>query len=170
MIKYILTIIFFSASIYIPTIASDEEWNAFDTYKTQYKWLTYSIFVTTTYNSNLNNIDFNDYLALIKSESDGNPKAISPVGARGLGQVMPCHWESDLNLLYSIYLNIKLGTKIYKDCLILAKGNKKEALRYYNAGPYSNKEKYKNYKTYCDVIINNSNTTKNLQVAKVEIK
>ena len=81
-------IAFFSLSIYIPVILDDEEWNGYKVYANQYKWLSYSIFVTTVYNSKINNIDFNDFLALIQSESNGDVFAISSSSARGLSQII----------------------------------------------------------------------------------
>ena len=156
-------------NLYSPTIASEEDWNGYNTYKKIYNWLTFSIYVTVKYNCEINKIDLNDYLALIKSESNGNPNAISSAGAKGLSQIMNCHWNKPEEL-YSIYLNIRLGTAYYAWCLKYAKGDKREALRFYNAGPNSNKYVYRNYTAYCDVIIRNSNISKNLEIKKVEIK
>jgi soluble lytic murein transglycosylase-like protein len=170
MIKYILTIFFFTMSVYIPTIASVEGWDLYDTYKKQYKWLTYSIVVTADYNARLNDIRLDKVLALIHSESEGDRRAVSKAGARGLMQIMPCHWKGDLDLLFGIYLNIKLGTSYYKWCLDYAKGNEREALRFYNAGPFSNAKTYGNYKKYVDVILENSLITQNFKKSEVIIR
>ena len=170
MIKYILTVILFSLSIYAPTVMSDENWNEYDTYKKVYKWLTYSIYVTVKYNCSINTIDVDTILALIQSESNGDPKALSKAGAIGLCQIMPVHWKHAPKELYSIYLNIRLGAAYYKWCLNYAKGDKKETLRFYNAGPFSDKYVYKNYITYCDVIIRNSRNTRNLVIPEVVIR
>lgn len=170
MIKYILTILIFSLSIYLPTIASEEDWNGFNTYKLKYKWLTYSIFVTAKYNAEINDLLVDDVLAIIQSESNGVVKAISSASAKGLMQVMNCHWPHNPEELYSIYLNITLGTRYYKWCLVYAKFDKRETLRFYNAGPFSNKDTYRNYIAYCDVIIKNSKHTQKFIIPKVEVK
>lgn len=163
-------IAFFSLSIYIPVILDDEEWNGYKVYANQYKWLSYSIFVTTVYNSKINNIDFNDFLALIQSESNGDVYAISSSSARGLSQIMPVHRKHAPEELYDIYLNIKLGSAYYAWCLRYTNYDKREALRIYNSGPFSNKYVYRNYEKYCDVIINNSNNTKNLVIPRIVVK
>jgi soluble lytic murein transglycosylase-like protein len=150
-------------------MVSEESWNLYDTYKQKYKWLSYSILVTAKYNCEINSIELDDVLALIQSESNGVVRAISSASAKGLMQIMNCHWKHAPEELYSIYLNIRLGTAYYKWCLDYANGNKREALRFYNAGPFSNKYVYKNYVAYCDVIIRNSNGTKNLKIKPVEV-
>jgi hypothetical protein len=65
-----------------------------------------------------------------------NPEARSPVGARGLMQVMPGHrgqWEAcAAQNLDSIEGNICYGAQIFKDYLRIAKGNYETALLRYN--------------------------------------
>ena len=162
-------IVSFSLSIYSPTIASVEDWDLFYMYKHTYAWLTYSEMYIIKYNCKINNIDIDTILALIQSESNGNPKATSSANAKSLMQIMDCHWPHAPKELYDIGLNIKIGTSYYAWCLDYTHGNKIEALRVYNSGPFSNKYTYKGYENYCNKIIRNSNATKNLQIKPVEV-
>lgn len=81
--------------------------------------------------------------AMIQQESKWNPTANSGavsdcgVGARGLMQVMPCHFKAPLNADrdgYNPEINIQLGTKIIKDCMKQFKDLRK-SLMCYNGGP-----------------------------------
>jgi murein DD-endopeptidase MepM/ murein hydrolase activator NlpD len=81
--------------------------------------------------------------AMIQQESGWNPTANSGAvsecgrGARGLMQVMPCHFKPPLNADrdgYNPEINIQLGTKIIKSCLNQF-GDTKKALMCYNGGP-----------------------------------
>lgn len=81
-------------------------------------------------------------ISLIYIESRFNPLAISPVGAKGLTQVMPL-WVNQLeylnheNDLFDIDTNIRAGTEIYRQYLDLYNGNEELALLAYNRGPHN---------------------------------
>jgi hypothetical protein len=64
-----------------------------------------------------------------------NPDARSPVGARGLMQVMPGHrgqWKACPQNMDTIEGNICYGAQIFRDYLRLSKGNYETALLRYN--------------------------------------
>lgn len=79
--------------------------------------------------------------AIMRSESSFNPGATSPVGARGLMQLMPDtaakmvkEREFKAESLYDPDLNIRLGTKHLKDLLLQYNGNLVAVIASYNAG------------------------------------
>jgi soluble lytic murein transglycosylase-like protein len=125
--------------------------------KNFYKWLNPEVY----YNINKEVKKYNNpYLStdlvcsVIKHES-GNycknrlkkmQKVVSCAGAIGIMQVMPCNYKGPKKNLKKLSVNINRGVSVLNFCLKKAKGNKKEALRFYNAGPYSKKHKYKNWK------------------------
>ena len=84
-------------------------------------------------------------LAVVAAESSGNPRAVSPVGARGLMQLMPPtaeEWAGRLRLtdyseerLFDIDLNLKLGCAYLAHLLKRFDGAEPFALAAYNAGP-----------------------------------
>jgi len=100
-------------------------------------------------------------LSIIKEESDFDMYAVSKAGAKGLMQVMPIHniYNKDL---FDPYVNIDLGTKYFLICYKLAKGNYNEALRMYNAGIFSDRSKYKNWK-YVSLICKHISSNINYQ-------
>lgn len=87
-------------------------------------------------------------LSLIRQESVFNPLARSPVGARGLMQLMPMTAKrlrrsvSDRNLV-DPKINIELGTKYFKNLLKRYDGNLVYVLSAYNAGE-SRVERWRN--------------------------
>lgn len=89
-------------------------------------------------NADINGLDPFLIKALIKTESDFNIKAVSPVGARGLMQLMlntariydPYLTSSDL---FDPSKNVAIGTKFLRN-LIDRYGNVQDALAHYNLG------------------------------------
>jgi soluble lytic murein transglycosylase len=86
-----------------------------------------------------------ELLAIARRESAFYPLAESPVGARGLMQVMPATGEvvaASLRLphrvadLYEVEHNVALGSAYYRQLLDRFGGNRLYALAAYNAGPH----------------------------------
>ena len=82
--------------------------------------------------------------AIMRAESAFLPTAKSPVGARGLMQLMPETAAAVLRIkkidpekLYEPELNIRLGTKHLKDLLDQYKGDKIAVIASYNAGAHN---------------------------------
>lgn len=82
--------------------------------------------------------------AIIRAESSFLKSAKSPVGARGLMQLMPATAAAVLKTknvtperLYDPELNIRLGTRHLRDLLDAYKGNRIAAIASYNAGAHN---------------------------------
>jgi soluble lytic murein transglycosylase len=80
----------------------------------------------------------------MRAESTFNPSATSPVGARGLMQLMPetagkmvKGKNFDPERLYDPDLNIRLGTRHLKDLIEQYKGNLVAVIASYNAGGHN---------------------------------
>lgn len=97
-------------------------------------------------NAARNDLDPAIVFGLIRRESAFNENARSPVGARGLMQIMPRtgkliarqlreKWDTVQNL-YDPALNVKYGTFYYKRMLERFNGNYALAVAAYNAGPH----------------------------------
>jgi hypothetical protein len=92
--------------------------------------------------------------AVIKAESDGDPRAESHCGARGLMQLMPATAaEMGIYDLFNPDENIAGGTQYLAKMLEMFNGNTELALAAYNAGPGSVKKyngipPYNETKTY----------------------
>jgi len=72
--------------------------------------------------------------ALMTAESCGNPRAVSPKGARGLLQVMPYHFAPGEDP-FDPETNLRVGVGILCRLLQEAAGDLPRALAAYNGGP-----------------------------------
>ena len=93
----------------------------------------------------LQQVSSTELMAIARRESAFFPQANSPVGARGLMQLMPAtgkqvasslgkrHSSSDL---YEVDHNVLLGSAYYRQLLDRYDGNRVFALTAYNAGPH----------------------------------
>ena len=80
-------------------------------------------------------------LAIIKTESNFNPKAVSPMGATGLMQLMPDTWKClGVTDPFDPEQNVRAGSAYFRDMMARFK-DVNLALAAYNAGP-GNVEKY----------------------------
>jgi soluble lytic murein transglycosylase-like protein len=78
------------------------------------------------------------FRALIRVESGGNPKALSPVGARGITQVMPYNHKRcglrNAETLWDVTANLRCGAQILREEIDEHRDIGK-ALQAYNGGP-----------------------------------
>ena len=93
-------------------------------------------------------LDFFLIKAMIKVESDFNPKAVSKKGAKGLMQIMPFNFDH-LHVIdpFDPKENIMGGSMYIKQLLLQYKGRLPLALAAYNAGP-SVVDRYKRIPPY----------------------
>lgn len=99
-----------------------------------------------------NGLPFSLLKALIKVESDFNPRAVSRVGAKGLMQIMPGNFqELRIRDPYNAYENIMGGSLYLKKLLKRFDGNLILALAAYNAGP-STVARYKTVPPYRETV------------------
>lgn len=130
--------------------------------KKVYTWLDADTYYTITQElSKYPNLTVDEICALVQYES-GNycnnnlecmKKVRSYAGAIGLLQVMPFHHKGPAYELTNTKLNLMYGIRYYYWCLQYAKGDKSQALRYYNAGPFSSASTYKGWNSYVRPIL-----------------
>ena len=81
-------------------------------------------------------ISFSLLKAIIKVESDYNPRAVSKKGAKGLMQIMPSTSKAlRINNVFDPWENIMGGTQYFKQLFNRFEGKLPLALAAYNAGP-----------------------------------
>jgi soluble lytic murein transglycosylase-like protein len=109
--------------------------------------------------SQKNGVSYSLIKAIIKVESNFNPKAVSRVGAVGLMQIMPENLKQ-LNIKnpYNPYENIMGGTLYFRKLLERFDGQLILALAAYNAGPtvvlkYNNIPPYKETQNFVNSVI-----------------
>lgn len=86
--------------------------------------------------SKKHNIDPALITAIIHAESNFNPNARSPAGAKGLMQINDVTARHiKLKNIFDPQANIYAGTKYLKDLFLLFKGNLDLVIAAYNAGP-----------------------------------
>jgi soluble lytic murein transglycosylase-like protein len=79
---------------------------------------------------------------LVRLESNFNPRAVSPVGALGLAQLMPATArmlapQVTRQELFEPEINLRLGFRFYRSLLEYYNGDVRLALLAYNRGPYT---------------------------------
>ena len=100
---------------------------------------------TFEHHASVQRVPHTELMAIARRESAFFPEARSPVGARGLMQIMPATGQAVASqigkphtreALYSVEHNILLGSAYYRQLLDRFDGNRIFALAAYNAGPH----------------------------------
>ncbi len=100
---------------------------------------------TFEHHASVQRVPHTELMAIARRESAFFPEARSPVGARGLMQIMPATGKAVASqigkphtreALYSVEHNILLGSAYYRQLLDRFDGNRIFALAAYNAGPH----------------------------------
>lgn len=136
MMRHILAIIFI-VTVFAPDFASvpSDILPAYRQAEARYAWVTRSLFNTVYQESRRAGVDHAIILAIIDAESRGKARAVSPVGARGLMQIMPLWHRGDPRELHDPVYNVRLGVRIFAGYARQARGNVVKALKYYERGP-----------------------------------
>lgn len=96
-------------------------------------------------NASLQKVPSSELMAIARRESAFYPQAMSPVGARGLMQLMPATGREVASSLgkrqassdlFEVEYNVLLGSAYYRQLLDRFDGNRVFALTAYNAGPH----------------------------------
>lgn len=87
--------------------------------------------------SYLSKIDHRIVLAIINAESRFERRAVSSSGAVGYMQIMPFNYGGPTKNLFRTKTNIRVGVRLLKRYIDIAKGNMIIALKNYNSGPAS---------------------------------
>lgn len=157
-IRNIFIIIFYCFFLLFPIKVYDC-FVEYDRLKTYYPKMKPAVFLIIYEYSRQNNLLVDQVCAVIQEESNWNQYAVSIAYARGYMQIMPCHHKGTPNDLFDPDLNIYYGCRYLKWCLDYAKGDIKQALKYYNAGPFV--RYYANW-IYVNTIIAHNKTTSKL--------
>ena len=111
-------------------------------------------------------IDPDVLASVIRAESGGNPRAVSPKGARGLMQLMPqTAAQLGVNNAFDPAANVDGGSRYLAALLELYHGDAQKALAAYNAGPhrvqqYRGVPPYHETRAYVARVINDFNRRK----------
>jgi soluble lytic murein transglycosylase len=123
----------------IDAAARAEAWDALDQ---RFPTAHQSVF---RQHAGMRSVPATELMAIARRESAFYPRAESPVGARGLMQIMPATGKSvaaSLKVphsrakLFDVEHNVKLGSAYYRQLLDRFDGNRVFALTAYNAGPH----------------------------------
>jgi len=155
---YILIIIFIDYNVAHSRIYVISNYDKLSYY---YSWMNPTLYYHIRRNSIRYKVPEELICAVIQHESRGKIFAKSPVGARGVMQVMPVHaGKSHPKILYKVKVNVQLGTWYLSECLKKARHVKiskkdkvkqyqgiiKESCRMYNSGIARKRSVYKNWK------------------------
>lgn len=121
--------------------------------KEKYKWINKELYIRIDKYALKRNLSTLLICALIQRESHGKQYAKSCKGAKGLMQLMPCHYKEYKNkeIVYNIDFNLNKGTGYLRYCVNLSKNKLDDALRRYNQGHNADPEEYKNWKYVEDI-------------------
>ena len=137
----------------LAALAADQGWHrmAIDAASKAEAWNALSIRFpmpyqeTFSHHATVQRVPPTELMAIARRESAFFPEARSPVGARGLMQVMPATGKQvasslgrshSTSALYDVEHNVLLGSAYYRQLLDRFDGNRVFALTAYNAGPH----------------------------------
>lgn len=165
--RIIITSLFISIFFAFPAVTKDPLCIEFERLKKYYSKLTPKRLAIIMYYCEKNNINVDYFCGLINEESGWISTAVSKSNARGLSQIIGRYHYRGRNYddLFDDNLNIKIGTRVLRDYTKIAKkryGKKylKESFRLYNAGPFSDRNIYKNWDYVYRILLNVKNTKK----------